>query len=237
MIARRPRLSRIVPGLLASFSAAVVLGSATLDAHGVSGRDARLLVALDGPAFAPLAYLGAKHMVTGYDHLLFLAGVVFFLDRLRQVAIYVSLFTLGHSITLLLGALGGLHANPFLVDAIIGLSVVYKAFENMGGFAHLGWRLDSRLAVLAFGLCHGLGLATRLGELDLSANGLAFNILSFNVGVEIGQAIALALVLAVLSLWRIRSAYQSQAFAANAALLSAGFLLTGYQVAGFLVTR
>jgi hypothetical protein len=108
--------------------------SVGLDAHGVSGKDAVFLRGLQGRAIGPLLYLGAKHMVTGYDHLLFLVGVIFFLYRLKDVLLYVSLFTLGHSVTLLLGVLGGVRANPFLIDAIIGFSVVYKAFENMDGF-------------------------------------------------------------------------------------------------------
>jgi hypothetical protein len=111
-----------------------VVAVAVLSAHGVSGKDARYLLSLDGPAPIPLMYLGAKHMVTGYDHLWFLVGVVFFLYRLKDILLYVSLFTVGHSLTLLGGALGGLHASAFLVDAVIGLSIVYKAFENMGGF-------------------------------------------------------------------------------------------------------
>jgi hypothetical protein len=223
------------PGLL--LLTVAVLAATALEAHGVAPRDARLLESIDGAAVMPLVYLGAKHMVTGYDHLLFLAGVVFFLHRLRHVAIYVSLFTIGHSVTLLAGALGGLRANPFIIDAIIGASVVYKAFENMGGFRAVGWTLDPRWAVLAFGLCHGLGLATKLQDLELSRNGLVINIVSFNVGVEVGQVLALALVLTALSVWRTRPSYLTQAFAANAALMSAGFILIGYQLAGYMVTR
>ena len=94
-----------------ALAALVALLSATLDAHGVSGKDAVYLQGLQGRAIVPLMYLGAKHMVTGYDHLLFLVGVIFFLYRLKDVLLYVSLFTIGHSVTLLLGAMGGLHAN------------------------------------------------------------------------------------------------------------------------------
>ncbi|MCC7044300.1 MAG: HupE/UreJ family protein [Acidobacteria bacterium] len=212
---------------------------AVVEAHGVAERDARLLESIDGLAIGPLLYLGAKHMVTGYDHLLFLAGVVFYLYRLRHVVMYVSLFTLGHSATLLAGALGGLRVDPFLVDAVIGLSVVYKAFENMGGFTRLlGWQPDSRLAVLVFGLFHGLGLATKLQDLTLSSNGLVGNIISFNIGVEIGQVLALTVVLLALTFWRRRAGFARHAFAANAVLMSGGFLLAGYQLAGyFLVPR
>src|SRR5215211_2802559 len=111
--------------------ATCALALADVSAHGVSSKDARYLLSLDGPAIIPLMYLGAKHMVTGYDHLLFLVGVIFFLYRLKDILLYVSLFTVGHSLTLLGGALGGIRANPFLIDAVIGLSIVYKGFENM----------------------------------------------------------------------------------------------------------
>src|SRR6266850_3568782 len=164
--------------------------SVGLDGHGVSGKDAVFLAGLQGRAIGPLVYLGAKHMVTGYDHLLFLVGVIFFLYKLKDVVQYVSLFTLGHSITLLAGVLGGVHANPYLIDAIIGFSVVYKAFDNMDGFKRfLGFQPNTRLAVLIFGLFHGFGLPTMLQELTLSRNGLVANIVSFNVGVEIGQCL------------------------------------------------
>src|SRR5215212_1343515 len=152
--------------------ALIVLGCADLaSAHGVSGKDAVYLQGLQGRAIGPLMYLGAKHMVTGYDHLLFLVGVIFFLYRVKDVVQYVSLFTIGHSVTLLVGVLGGVRANPFIVDAIIGFSVVYKAFENMDGFYRFfGVRPDARIAVLVFGLFHGFGLATKLQELALSPN-------------------------------------------------------------------
>ena len=126
----------------------------------------------DGRAIVPLMYLGAKHMVTGYDHLLFLVGVIFFLYRLKDVLLYVSLFTIGHSLTLLVGVLGGIHANPYLIDAIIGFSVAYKAFENMDGFRRFfGFNPNTRAAVLIFGLFHGFGLATKLQEFALSHTG------------------------------------------------------------------
>src|SRR6201981_2561405 len=165
-------------------------GSAS--AHNVSKRDASFVQSNKGAAVAPFLYLGAKHMVTGYDHLLFLVGVIFFLYRLKDVVLYVSLFTIGHSTTLLLGVLGGIHANSYLVDAIIGFSVVYKAFDNMNGFQRLlGVQPNTKIAVLIFGLFHGFGLATKLQEFSLSPNGLVANILSFNVGVEVGQCLAL----------------------------------------------
>jgi hypothetical protein len=209
------------------------LASTVLVAHGVSDKDARFLLSLDGPAIIPLMYLGAKHMVTGYDHLLFLVGVIFFLYRLKDILLYVSLFTIGHSLTLLVGALGGIRANAHIVDAIIGLSIVYKAFENLGGFKALGFQPNTRFAVLIFGLFHGFGLATKLQEYSLSRNGLVTNIVSFNIGVEIGQFLALTAVLLTLVYWRTRPGYMRHAYATNAALMTAGFVLTGYQLAGY----
>jgi HupE / UreJ protein len=210
-----------------------ILAAEPAFAHGVSSKDARYLLSLQGPAIAPLMYLGAKHMVTGYDHLLFLVGVIFFLYRLKDIVLYVSLFTIGHSVTLLAGALGGIHANAYLVDAVIGVSVVYKAFENMGGFKALGFQPDTRAAVLGFGLVHGFGLATKLQEYSLSRNGLVTNIVSFNGGVEIGQFLALTAVLLTLGYWRTRPGYLQHAYAANAALMTAGFVLVGYQMTGY----
>jgi hypothetical protein len=214
----------------------VAAASQTLSAHGVSGKDAVYLQGLDGRAILPLMYLGAKHMVTGYDHLLFLVGVIFFLYRLKDVVQYVSLFTIGHSATLLLGVLGGVRANPYIIDAIIGFSVVYKAFENMGGFQRVfGYQPNTRIAVLVFGLFHGFGLATKLQEFALSPNGLVANILSFNVGVEIGQALALTGVLIALTYWRGHSGFVRHSFATNAVVMSCGFLLIGYQLSGYVL--
>jgi hypothetical protein len=205
-------------------------------AHNVSNRDAAFVKATTGPAIGPFLYLGAKHMVTGYDHLAFLVGVIFFLYKLKDVVLYVSLFTIGHSITLLAGVLGGIHANPYVIDAIIGFSVVYKAFDNMGGFQRfLGFEPNTKLAVLIFGLFHGFGLATKLQELDLAKNGLVTNIVSFNVGVEMGQVLALTAVLIALSIWRTRPGFLQHAFATNTVLMAVGFLLVGYQVAGYFV--
>src|SRR5579872_5542415 len=204
-------------------------------AHNVSKRDASFVQSNQGAAIAPFVYLGAKHMVTGYDHLAFLFGVVFFLYKLKDVVAYVSLFTLGHSITLLAGVLGGIHANSYIVDAIIGFSVVYKAFDNLDGFRRLfGFEPNTKIAVLIFGLFHGFGLATKLQELDLSRNGLVANIVSFNFGVEIGQILALTGVLILLGYWRTRSSFLRYAFATNTALMAVGFVLVGYQVTGYL---
>ena len=214
----------------------VLLTGMNGQAHGVSGFDALFLQGITGAAIGPLMYLGAKHMVTGYDHLAFLVGVIFFLYRLKDVVLYVSLFTIGHSITLLAGVLGGIHANPFIVDAIIGASVVYKALDNMGLFPTVfGVRPDARIAVLLFGLAHGFGLATKLQAFALPATGLVTNIVSFNVGVEIGQVVALSAVFALLTVWRARPGFARHAFATNALLMAVGLLLVGYQLSGFFL--
>ena len=221
---------------LAWVALCVAVVAAPASAHGVSGKDAVFLQGLDGRAIVPLMYLGAKHMVTGYDHLLFLVGVIFFLYRLKDVLLYVSLFTIGHSITLLAGVLGGIHANPYLIDAVIGFSVAYKAFENMDGFKKFfGVQPNTRIAVLLFGLFHGFGLATKLQEFELSPNGLVGNIVSFNVGVEIGQGLALTGILIALSYWRTRRGFLDHAFATNAIVMGCGFLLVGYQLSGYFL--
>ena len=222
-------------GLLIACVLVASLWPDTAAAHGVSARDADFVQSIDGVAIAPFLYLGAKHMVTGYDHLLFLVGVIFFLYRLKDVLLYVSLFTLGHSLTLLGGVLGDVRANAHIIDAIIGLSVVYKAFENMGGFERLGFRPNTRAAVTVFGLFHGFGLATKLQEFALPQNGLVANIVSFNVGVELGQLLALTAILIALTYWRTKRGFLSHAFATNTALMAGGFILMGYQLTGYFI--
>ena len=212
---------------------AILLAASVAYAHGIAGEDQAFLLRATGPHIGPYVYLGAKHMVTGYDHLLFLAGVIFFLYRLKDVALYVTLFAIGHSTTLLLGVLAGWHVDAFLVDAVIGLSVVYKAFENLGGFRRLGFEPSTKAAVLFFGFFHGLGLATKLQDLALSKEGLVTNMVSFNVGVEIGQLLALGLMLIAFNLWRRSGGFFRHAFAGNVTLMAAGFVLAGFQLTGF----
>jgi hypothetical protein len=203
--------------------------------HDLSAENASFVESLTGPAPGPFLYLGAKHMFTGYDHLLFILGVIFFLYRPRDIVLYVTLFTIGHSLTLMLGVLAGWQVNGHLIDAIIGLSVAYKAFENMGGFESLfNYKPDPRIAVFVFGLFHGLGLATKLQEYVNSGDGLMINLLSFNIGVELGQLAALTLILGALLYWRKGPAFQSQAFTANCLLMCAGFVLAGNQFMGYL---
>lgn len=203
-------------------------------AHGVSARDMDMMTQGGIVAFA---YLGAKHMVTGYDHLLFLFGVIFFLYRLRDVGTYVTLFAVGHSATLLYGVLTGTQANAFLIDAIIGLSVVYKALDNLGAFQRiLGFQPNPKLMVLIFGFFHGLGLATKLQEFTTAREGLVGNIVAFNVGVEIGQLLALSAILILMGFWRHSSRFARHAFTANVILMICGFLLVGYQLTGYFVS-
>lgn len=220
--------------LLLTFFAAWFVPSAAW-AHGVAHGDQAFIETSVGSQIIPFIYLGAKHMVTGYDHLLFLVGVIFFLYRLKEVAVYVSLFAVGHSATLLYGVLSGTNVNPYIVDAIIGFSVVYKGLDNLGAFQRwFGFQPNTKAAVLIFGLFHGFGLATKLQDFSLSQNGLVANILAFNVGVEIGQFLALGMVLIGMGYWRRTEAFTRHAFAANVALMVAGLGLVVYQVNGYL---
>ena len=220
----------------AAVSLVLLVGARAASAHDISGSNAQFVAALDGPAIGPFMYLGAKHMVTGYDHLLYLVGVIFFLTRPRDIFVYVTLFAVGHSLTLLLGVLAGLSVDAHFIDAIIGLSIVYKAFENLDGFERtFGLTPDTRAAVFVFGLFHGLGLASKLQEIALTGDGLVVNLVSFNVGVELGQMLALAVCMLVLLPWRRSPGFERQGFRANTILMALGFTLAGYQFAGLLV--
>ena len=198
--------------------------------------DKGYLQEITGVNLLPFVYLGAKHMVTGYDHLLFLLGVIFFLYRLQHVALYVTLFAVGHSTTLLAGVYFGTHVSSYLIDAIIGLSVVYKALDNLGAFQRwFGVQPNMLAATLVFGFFHGFGLATKIQEFEISRDGLLPNLLAFNVGVEIGQLLALTAILIVMGFWRRSDSFLRHAYTANVALMAAGFMLTGYQLTGFIV--
>ena len=214
--------------------ALLVLFAASIFAHGITGGDARFLNQNEGFQFFIYLYLGAKHMVTGYDHLLFLFGVIFYLTTLRSVALYVSLFALGHSITLIFGVLTDMQVNVYIIDAIIGLSVVYKAFDNLGGFERFfGISANNRSAVFVFGLFHGFGLATKLQEMTLSEDGLLANLLSFNLGVELGQIIALIYLLLLLSISQRITDKPVFGISVNIILMAGGFSLTSYQLAHY----
>jgi hypothetical protein len=214
--------------------AILLLFSGGLSAHGVDENTQAFLEGNTGSAFVPFLYIGAKHMLTGYDHLLFLVGVIFFLYRTKEILLYVSFFTIGHSITLLLGVLADWEINSYLIDAIIALSIIYKGFDNLGGFkTFFGKQPNTKSAVLIFGLFHGLGLASKLQELSLNKDGILVNLIGFNIGVEIGQFIALALVLFVITIWRMYPSFMKFSTLTNTLLMAMGFLLFGYQIAGY----
>lgn len=205
-------------------------------AHAVAQGDKGYIQEITGVNLIAFMYLGAKHMVTGYDHLLFLLGVIFFLYRMQHIAIYVSLFALGHSTTMLLGVYFNVGINSYIIDAIIGLSVVYKALDNLGAYQRwFGFQPNTRAATLIFGFFHGFGLSTKIIEYDISPDGLIPNLLAFNVGVEIGQLLALAMILIVMSYWRKTDGFFRHAYTANVAMMSAGFLLMGYQLTGYFI--
>ncbi|GJD73623.1 HupE/UreJ family protein [Methylobacterium goesingense] len=207
-------------------------------AHGVAEGDKGYIQEISGVHLVSFVYLGAKHMVTGYDHLLFLAGVIFFLYRVKDIGLYVSLFALGHSTTMLLGVYYEIGINAYLIDAIIGLSVVYKALDNLGAFQRwFGVQPNTKAATLIFGLFHGFGLATKIQDYDVARDGLVPNLLAFNVGVELGQLLALGAILIVMGFWRRSGGFFRHAYAANVAMMAAGFTLVGMQLTGFLVVK
>lgn len=206
-------------------------------AHGVTEGDKGYILESVGVLPLPFIYLGAKHMMTGYDHLLFLFGVIFFLYRLKDVGIYVTLFAVGHIITLLSGVLLEININTYFIDAIIGFSVVYKALDNMGAFQRwFGFQPDTKATTFIFGLFHGFGLATKILDYDLPADGLLPNLIFFNIGVEIGQILALVAILIVITYWRKSGSFMRQAYTANAFMMMLGFLLMGYQITGYFVS-
>ena len=207
-------------------------------AHGVPEGDKGFIQESTGVMLMPFIYMGAKHMITGYDHLLFLFGVIFFLYRLKDVGLYVTLFAVGHSITLLFGVLSNISISSYVSDAIIGFSVVYKALDNLGAFQRwFGYQPDTRAATLIFGLLHGFGLATKIQEFEISPDGLIANLIAFNVGVEIGQLLALGGILILMGYWRRTASFWRHAYTANVAMMSAGFLLMGYQITGLIVSQ
>ncbi|WP_352900753.1 HupE/UreJ family protein [Mesorhizobium sp. M1307] len=205
-------------------------------AHAVAAGDKGYIQEISGINVLPFIYLGAKHMVTGYDHILFLFGVIFFLYRMKHIGIYVSLFALGHSTTMLLGVYFNVGINSYIIDAIIGLSVVYKSLDNMGAFQRwLGFQPNTKIATLVFGFFHGFGLSTKIIEYNISPDGLVANLLAFNVGVEIGQLLALGAILIVMGYWRRTRSFWRHAYTANVIMMTAGFLLIGYQLTGLFV--
>ncbi len=240
-VSGRLRLPRALASPLTASTLAFLLmlafaGSAW--AHAVTAGDQGYIQEISGVNLIPFIYLGAKHMVTGYDHILFLLGVIFFLYRMEHIAIYVTLFAIGHSSTMLLGVYFNVGINSYIIDAIIGLSVVYKALDNMGAYQRwFGFQPNTKAATLIFGLFHGFGLSTKILEYDIAADGLLPNLLAFNVGVEIGQLLALGAILIVMGFWRRTPSFFRHAYTANVAMMVAGFMLVGYQITGFFVTQ
>lgn len=205
-------------------------------AHGVTVGDKGYIQETTGVHIIPFIYLGAKHMMTGYDHLLFLLGVIFFLYRMKDVTIYVSLFAVGHVITLLSGVLMEISISAYIIDAIIGFSVVYKALDNMGAFQRwFGFQPNTKIATFLFGLMHGFGLATKILDYELSPDGLLANLIFFNIGVELGQILALCVILIAISYWRKSGSFLHHAYKANAFMMMLGFLLMFYQITGYIV--
>ncbi|MER9868837.1 HupE/UreJ family protein [Mesorhizobium sp. M0136] len=232
--ARHARRRPALPLLIALLTLPLLAGAAF--AHAVAAGDKGYIQEISGINVLPFIYLGAKHMVTGYDHILFLFGVIFFLYRMKHIGIYVSLFALGHSTTMLLGVYFNVGINSYIIDAIIGLSVVYKALDNMGAFQRwLGFQPNTKVATLVFGFFHGFGLSTKILEYNISPDGLVPNLLAFNVGIEIGQLMALGAILIVMGYWRRTRSFWRHAYTANVIMMTAGFLLIGYQLTGLFV--
>ncbi|MCA1769566.1 MAG: HupE/UreJ family protein [Halomonas sp.] len=205
-------------------------------AHAVAEGDKGYIQEIYGVQLISFVYLGAKHMVTGYDHILFLLGVIFFLYRMQHIAIYVSLFAIGHSTTMLLGVYFNIGINSYLIDAIIGLSVVYKSLDNIGAYQRwFGVQPNTKAATLIFGLFHGFGLSSKIIEYEISPDGLVPNLLAFNVGVEVGQLLALSAILIVMGFWRCTAGFLRHAYTANVAMMCAGFMLVGYQLTGYFI--
>ena len=230
------RLDRATTFLVLSIGV-LFLSSSLAHAHNVTPGDAGYIQEIWGVKLIPFAYLGAKHMVTGYDHILFLLGVVFFLYKMKDVAIYVSLFAIGHSVTMLAGVWYGWGINAYIIDAIIGLSVVYKALDNMGAYQRwFGFQPNTKAATLIFGLFHGTGLASKILDYEVAEDGLLANLLAFNVGVEIGQLLALFVILIVMGYWRRSPNFMRQGAWANVVMVILGVFLTGQQIAGYIAS-
>jgi len=203
-----------------------------LAAHGVSSADQEIL---DNGGLLAYIYVGAKHMVTGYDHLLFLAGVIFYLSGFKDIVRFITVFTIGHSITLIGATYLGIKANEHLIDAVIALSVLYKGFENLGGFEKQ-LKIKSPnllLMVFIFGLIHGFGLSTRLQSFEVGTAQFLPKIVSFNIGVELGQIVALIPIVLIISKWQGKKSYDAFYKAANYYLIIAGIGLFIYQMYGY----
>lgn len=205
-------------------------------AHGITLGDKNYIQTISGIAPIPFIYLGAKHMITGYDHLLFLFGVIFFLYRFKDVGVYVTFFAVGHIVTLVSGVLMEINISAYIIDAIIGFSIVYKALDNMGAFQRwFNYQPNTKVTTLVFGLFHGYGLATKIQDYELSQDGLLPNLIFFNIGVEIGQLLALTIILIAITYWRKSAGFIRYAYSTNTFTMMLGFMLMGFQLTGYFV--
>lgn len=226
---------RLALALLVALAVVTLTTQAVL-AHAVTPGDKGYIQEIYGIHIVPFLYLGAKHMVTGLDHILFLFAVIFFLYRMKDVAIYVSLFALGHSATMIAGVLLDFGINAYIIDAIIGFSIVYKALDNLGAYQRwFGVQPNTKAATLIFGFFHGFGLASKLIDYEISPDGLLVNLIAFNVGVEIGQLLALGALLVVMGWWRRSSGFIRHAYTANVVMMTVGFVFVGLQLTGYFV--
>jgi F0F1-type ATP synthase assembly protein I len=201
-------------------------------AHDVTDADQEIL---NNGGLLSYVWVGAKHMVTGYDHILFLVGVIFLLKNFRDILLFITVFTIGHSITLIGATYLGIKADEHLIDAVISLSVLYKGFENLGGFEKV-FKVNSPnllFMVFLFGLIHGFGLSTRLQSFAMGEANFLAKIVSFNVGVELGQMAALIPIIFLIDSFRHNKSYEAFYKAANVYLVIAGLALTAYQLMGY----
>lgn len=200
--------------------------------HGMSEAEKQTII--DGGNLGYI-WIGATHMLSGYDHLAFVFGIIFFLTRFKDIVKYITAFTVGHSITLIFATFSAIQVNYFLVDAVIALSVCYIAFHNLDGFKKwLNIKAPNMMVMIfGLGLIHGLGLSTRLQQLPLNEDDLLMNIISFNVGIELGQISALAVMLFLIAAFRKSHMFKSFSKAANTFLIIAGGFLFMMQMHGY----
>ena len=235
LLSRHPKFTSITIGT--AFVSMAIFWSNRALAHAVTQGDKGYIQEIFGVHLIPFMYLGAKHMVTGYDHILFLFGVIFFLYRMKYIAIYVSLFALGHSLTMITGVMLNFGINAFIIDAIIGFSIVYKALDNLGAFQRwFGVQPNTKIVTLIFGLCHGFGLASKVIEYEIAKDGLLPNLIAFNVGVELGQLLALSTILIAMGWWRRTESFHRYAYTANVIMMVAGFVFIGMQLTGYALS-
>lgn len=233
--ANRPATYRWAIALILSLGISVLWADMGV-AHAVTLGDKGYIQEITGAKIIPFMYLGAKHMVTGYDHILFLFGVIFFLYGMKEIGIYVTLFAIGHSTTMLTGVWFNFGINSYIIDAIIGFSVAYKALDNLGAFrAWFDVQPNTKIATLLFGFLHGFGLSSKILDYNIAEDGLLPNLLAFNVGVEVGQLLALSAILVFMARWRATPTFARQAYAVNVLMMIAGFTLMGFQVTGWIV--